>query len=42
MIPCKFRQIIEDTFPNMSRIELFARERFPGWDAWGSEVESDV
>lgn len=20
------------------RIEIFARERFPGWDAWGDEV----
>lgn len=21
------------------RIEIFAREQFPGWDAWGNEVE---
>ncbi|MCI2161185.1 MAG: S-adenosylmethionine-binding domain-containing protein [Oscillospiraceae bacterium] len=20
------------------RIELFARERVPGWDAWGNEI----
>ncbi len=24
------------------RLELFARERHPGWSAWGNEVESDV
>lgn len=24
------------------RIELFARQRFEGWDAWGNEVESNI
>ncbi len=24
--------------PNATKIELFARERVPGWDAWGNEV----
>jgi N6-adenosine-specific RNA methylase IME4 len=24
------------------RVELFARERTPGWDVWGNEVESTV
>lgn len=24
------------------RIELFARDRYAGWDIWGNEVESDV
>lgn len=27
---------------DLPRIELFARERRPGWDAWGNEVESDI
>ena len=27
---------------NLSRIELFARQRVPGWDVWGNEVESDI
>jgi N6-adenosine-specific RNA methylase IME4 len=27
--------MIEDMFPNLPRIELFARERIEGWDAWG-------
>lgn len=36
------RQWIEKVFPNMSKIELFAREKAPGWDVWGNEVESDI
>ena len=24
---------------DLPRIELFAREQFPGWDAWGNEIE---
>lgn len=26
----------------ISCIELFAREKVEGWDAWGNEVESDI
>jgi len=25
-----------------TKIELFAREKVDGWDAWGNEVESDI
>lgn len=28
--------------PNMRKLELFARERHPGWDVWGNEVDSDI
>ncbi len=27
---------------DLPRIELFARERVPGWDAWGNQVKSDI
>lgn len=27
---------------NLSRIELFARNKTEGWDVWGNEVESDI
>lgn len=27
---------------NASKLELFAREKNPGWDVWGNEVESDI
>lgn len=35
--PIKMRQMIE-CVSYEPRIELFARDRFPGWDAWGDEV----
>ena len=37
--PFEFRGIIEEMFPNLPRIELFARgEIVLGWDRWGNEV----
>jgi len=39
--PEAFREMIERISPG-PRIELFARKRAPGWDAWGNEVESDI
>jgi len=37
--PDEVRKRIEKMFGNSGpRIELFARERFEGWDAWGDEV----
>lgn len=39
--PFFFREIIEEMFPNLPRIELFARKRFAGWDAWGNEIEPE-
>jgi site-specific DNA-methyltransferase (adenine-specific) len=42
--PEAFRQLIERATVNLlgPRIELFARQRVPGWDAWGYDVESDI
>jgi N6-adenosine-specific RNA methylase IME4 len=36
------RKMIEDFYPSAKRIELFAREKFTGWDAFGNEVDSDL
>lgn len=36
--PAAFREAIERLAPNTTKIELFARQRHPGWDAWGNEV----
>lgn len=36
--PKEARKRIIDLYGNLSRIELFARERVEGWDAWGNEV----
>jgi N6-adenosine-specific RNA methylase IME4 len=30
--------LIERMYPELPKIELFARARRPGWDAWGNEV----
>jgi N6-adenosine-specific RNA methylase IME4 len=30
--------IIERMFPDLPKLELFARQQRPGWDAWGNEV----
>ena len=27
---------------NLPRVELFARQKTPGWDVWGNEVDSDL
>ena len=39
--PEKTRQRIEAIFPNLNRIELFARVKVDRWDAWGNEVDID-
>ena len=36
--PDEIRERIIELFGNVSRIELFARQRTPGWDVWGNEV----
>jgi len=39
--PQQIRRLIQKWFPDMNKIELFARERFEGWDYFGNEVPSD-
>ena len=39
--PDEIRNIIASWFPNVSKIELFARQCFEGWDAWGNEVPKE-
>lgn len=36
--PDTVRHRIIEMFPTQNKIELFARQRVPGWDAWGNEV----
>lgn len=40
--PDIFRDKIVELLGDVPRIELFARQRFPGWHAWGNEVDSDI
>ena len=35
--PDEVRTRIEEMFPSQNKIELFARQRCSGWDAWGNE-----
>jgi hypothetical protein len=36
--PDEAYELIESYFPNLPKIELFARRARPGWDRWGAEV----
>ena len=36
--PKEFFAIAERCYPDSPRLEMFARERQPGWDAWGFEA----
>jgi len=38
--PPEFYSIIEKMYPDMKKIELFARNNRHGWSSWGNEVES--
>ena len=33
------KEKIIELFGDVPRIELFARQKTPGWDVWGNEVE---
>jgi N6-adenosine-specific RNA methylase IME4 len=36
--PPEFRQMIETLYPHGNRLELFAREKAAGWQAWGNDA----
>ena len=36
--PDEIRDRIVEMFPSQSKIELFARDTYEGWDKWGDEV----
>jgi N6-adenosine-specific RNA methylase IME4 len=36
--PAVFAEMIERLFPDMPKLEMFARTRRRGWDVWGNEV----
>ena len=40
--PDEIRDKIVELCGDVPRIELFARQKTEGWDAWGNEVESDI
>ena len=40
--PDEARNRIVELMGDLPRIELFARDRADGWDAFGNEVKSDI
>lgn len=40
--PDEARIRIVELMGDVPRIELFARQKTPGWDVWGNEIESDI
>ena len=40
--PQEVRDRITQLMGDVPRIELFARQKVPGWDVWGNEVKSDI
>ncbi|MBO6333634.1 MAG: MT-A70 family methyltransferase [Coprococcus phoceensis] len=40
--PAEARERIVELLGDLPRIELFARQKSPGWDVWGNEVESSL
>lgn len=40
--PTIVRKRIEQLTGDVSKIELFAREKSEGWDSWGNEVSNDI
>ena len=40
--PNEIRNRIDRMFPEQNKVELFARQNYEGWDAWGNEVENSI
>lgn len=40
--PDEIRNRIMTMFPTQNKIELFARNKYDGWDVWGNEIESTI
>lgn len=36
--PREVQDRITRMFPTQNKLEMFAREAYPGWDAWGNEI----
>lgn len=40
--PDEMREALERMFPDVPKVEIFARERFDGWDSWGNQVDAGL
>jgi N6-adenosine-specific RNA methylase IME4 len=37
--PLAFIEMIDDLFPTLPKLEMFAREQHAGWECWGNEID---
>jgi len=40
--PDDIHRAIDQMYPDSRKIELFARRPYPGWDAWGNQIDLQV
>ena len=40
--PDEFYEAIERLYPNVVKLEMFARNLRPGWRSWGNQIDSDA
>ncbi len=40
--PWETHHRIEAMYPGMKKLEMFARDKRPGWDVWGNQVDCDI
>jgi len=40
--PDIFRDRIVELIGDIPRLEMFARDKYTGWDSWGNEINSDI
>ena len=40
--PDEMYERIEQMYPDAKKLELFARQKRPGWDSWGDEITPDI
>ena len=40
--PDKIRYMLQNLFPDYNKVELFARDRFEGWNCYGNELSKTV
>ena len=40
--PDRIRELIAEWYKNSLKIELFARQKYEGWDYWGNELQASI
>ena len=40
--PQRFYELLEQMYPNTTKLELFARQSRPGWTSWGNQLDQQA